>query len=106
MKALYRRGLAKSKYGMLPEAEEDLEACLKVSPDNKAARVELENVKRRIRAEDEKKKKSLRSFFQNGFGDNSSVCSRKQAIGSALRDDRSSPRGIPERRRADSNATG
>ena len=55
---------------MLAEAVQDLEACLKVDPENKSASVELERVKRQLLAEDQKKKKSLRSFFQNGFGDN------------------------------------
>ena len=70
MKALNRRGVAHGKYGMLAEAVQDLEACLKVDPENKSASVELERVKRQLLAEDQKKKKSLRSFFQNGFGDN------------------------------------
>ena len=105
MKALYRRGVAHGKYGMLAEAVQDLEACLKVDPENKSASVELERVRGQLLAEDQKKKKSLRLFFQNGFGEHWSVCLRKQAIGSALRDDRSSLRGIPVQRQADSSAT-
>ena len=74
MKALYRRGLAKSKFGLWQEAVEDFEACLAVDPENKAAKTELASLKHRISEKDKKQKASLRAFFQNGFNDDCCAC--------------------------------
>lgn len=66
MKALYRRALGRSGFGLINEAKEDLEAVLKVDPENKAARIELARVEKLIVIHDNKAKKSLHSFFTKG----------------------------------------
>ena len=66
VKALYRRALGRSGFGLINEAKEDLEAVLKVDPENKAAKIELARVEKLIVIHDNKAKKSLHSFFTKG----------------------------------------
>ena len=62
VKALYRRALGRSGFGLINEAKEDL----KVDPETKAARIELARVEKLIVIHDNKAKKSLHSFFTKG----------------------------------------
>ena len=66
IKALYRRACARSGYGLINQAKEDLESLLKVDPTNKSALSELAKVNKLIAIEDRKTKKSLHSLFAKG----------------------------------------
>ena len=66
VKALYRRALGRSGFGLINEAKEDLEAVLKIDPENKAAKSELARVEKLITIHDKKAKKSLHSLFSKG----------------------------------------
>lgn len=66
VKALYRRAMGRSGFGLINEAKEDLEAVLKIDPENKAAKSELARVEKLITIHDNKAKKSLHSLFSKG----------------------------------------
>lgn len=49
VKALYRRGLARSRMGLLEEARADLLAAFKLDPDNKPVKVEIAKLKKALK---------------------------------------------------------
>eukprot|EP00744_Colponema_vietnamica_P010353 GILI01014639.1.p1 GENE.GILI01014639.1~~GILI01014639.1.p1 ORF type:complete len:482 (+),score=182.79 GILI01014639.1:106-1551(+) len=75
MKALYRRGLARSSYGLLEEAKSDLLEAARLEPSNRDVRGELEKVKKRM----EEAKKKEKAAFGGLFG-KASIYSEKPSV--------------------------
>ena len=63
VKALYRRGVARSNFGQLSEAKADLLKAAKLEPKNRALRTELAKVKKKIKAEKKKEKATFGNMF-------------------------------------------
>jgi len=63
IKALYRRGLARLKLGLLKEAKEDLMAAYKVDPANKDVRRALQQLKEAAADSKRKEKEAFGGFF-------------------------------------------
>ena len=63
IKALYRRGLARLKLGLLKEAKEDLMAAYKVDPANKDVRRALQQLKDSVAESKKKEKEAFGGFF-------------------------------------------
>jgi len=63
IKALYRRGLARLKLGMLKEAKEDLMAAYKIDPGNKDVRKALASLKEALAESKKKEKAAFGGFF-------------------------------------------
>ncbi|PFH34352.1 tetratricopeptide repeat-containing protein [Besnoitia besnoiti] len=68
VKALYRRGVARSAFGFYEEAKADLLQVARLDPKNADARKELEKVKERISKHNEEKKKAFSGLFDRAAG--------------------------------------
>uniref|UniRef100_A0A0G4HAI9 peptidylprolyl isomerase n=1 Tax=Chromera velia CCMP2878 TaxID=1169474 RepID=A0A0G4HAI9_9ALVE len=68
IKARYRRGVARSRFGALEEAKEDLLEVLKKEPNNGDARRELQELKPRLQAAKEEEKKQFGGMFGKAGG--------------------------------------
>lgn len=62
-KALYRRGLARSRLGLLDEAKEDLMGALKFEPNSKEIRKEIQTIKERLAETKKLEKKAFGGFL-------------------------------------------
>jgi peptidylprolyl isomerase len=63
VKALFRRGAARAKFGLLIEAKRDLLQAAKLDPQNKAVRKEYAALKKKIAAEKKKAKATFGGAF-------------------------------------------
>lgn len=63
VKALYRRGLARGKIGVLDLSKKDLMAAFKLDPDNKSVRIELKRLKEAEAAAKAKEKAQFGGLF-------------------------------------------
>jgi len=63
VKALYRRGLARSRMGLLDEAKSDLMTAFKLDPENKPVKVEIAKLKKSLKAAKEKEKATFGGMF-------------------------------------------
>lgn len=63
---MYRRACGRSHFGLLFDAKKDLDVLLELDASNKAAKSELERVKKLIAADDKRTKRSLQSLFSKG----------------------------------------
>ncbi|KFH09948.1 tetratricopeptide repeat-containing protein [Toxoplasma gondii VAND] len=68
VKALYRRGVARSAFGFYAEAKADLLQVARLDPKNADARKELEKVKERIAKHNAEKKKAFSGLFDRAAG--------------------------------------
>ncbi|PHJ22208.1 tetratricopeptide repeat-containing protein [Cystoisospora suis] len=68
VKALYRRGVARSAYGLYSEARTDLVQVVKLDPKNTDARKELEKLKEKIQKHNSEKKKAFSGLFDRAAG--------------------------------------
>ncbi|KEP65965.1 UNVERIFIED_CONTAM: tetratricopeptide repeat-containing protein [Hammondia hammondi] len=68
VKALYRRGVARSAFGFYAEAKADLLQVARLDPKNADARKELEKVKERIVKHNAEKKKAFSGLFDRAAG--------------------------------------
>eukprot|EP00922_Rhytidocystis_sp_ex-Travisia-forbesii_P019769 GHVS01029202.1.p1 GENE.GHVS01029202.1~~GHVS01029202.1.p1 ORF type:complete len:669 (+),score=170.04 GHVS01029202.1:89-2008(+) len=68
IKALYRRGLCRSNYGLLDEGRSDLMRVIQLDPENMEARQELVSLKNKIRQQRESDKKTFGNLFTGGGG--------------------------------------
>lgn len=68
VKALYRRGVARSAFGFYGEAKADLLQVARLDPKNADARKELEKVKERIAKHNAEKKKAFSGLFDRAAG--------------------------------------
>jgi tetratricopeptide (TPR) repeat protein len=66
VKALYRRSVARSNFGLLDEAIEDLQLVLELDPENKAAKKELVVVTRKLAEEKQRQKNAFSGLFERG----------------------------------------
>jgi len=62
-KALYRRGLARSRLGQLDESKQDLVAAAKLEPNNKDIRREIQVVKEKLENSNKKLKAAFGGLF-------------------------------------------
>merc|ERR1719152_625584 len=68
VKALYRRGLARSRLGLLDQAKADLALALQADPTNRDAKRELLAVREKITSRKADEKKRFGGLFERGGG--------------------------------------